>query len=146
MVHVTKIIFMKMIKLITHPVTIIIGFLLIMISGEHLGGCYLLYILLGLPHGAVHSLLAIVGIGLLLFSNYKYQQQFIFNIEPVLNIIGLILLLLSLFLFFYNDKSHYNYGTFYQTIPVLLLSVLALLVAGFLLHNLSKIKFRQMAS
>ena len=122
---------MKMIKLFTHPVVIIIAFLLILISGEHLGGFYLLYILLGLPHGAVHSLLAIVGIGLLFFTNYKYQQQFIFNIEPVLNIMGLIMLMLSLFLFFYNDKNHYNYGTFYQTIPVILLVVFALLVAGF---------------
>lgn len=137
---------MKMIKLFTHPVVVIIAFLLILISGEHLGGFYLLYILLGLPHGAVHSLFAVVGIGLLLFSNYKYQQQFIFNIEPVLNIMGLIMLLLSLFLFFYNDKSHYNYGTFYQTIPIILLSVFALLVAGFLFNNFSKIKFRQMAS
>lgn len=50
---------MKMIKLFTHPVVIIIAFLLILINGEHLGGFYLLYILLGLPHGAVHSLLAI---------------------------------------------------------------------------------------
>ena len=137
---------MKMIKFFTHPVVIIIAFLLILISGEHLGGFYLLYIVLGLPHGAVHSLLAIVGIGLLLFSNYKYQQQFIFNIEPVLNIIAVIVLLLSLFLFFYNDKSHYNYSTFYQTIPIMLLSVFALLVAGFLFNNFSKIKFRQMAA
>ena len=137
---------MKMIKLFTHPVVIIIAFLLILINGEHLGGFYLLYILLGLPHGAVHSLLAIVGIGLLFFTNYKYQQQFIFNIEPVLNIMGGIMILLSLFLFFYNDKSHYNYGTFYQTIPVILLSVFSLLVAGFLFNNFSKIKFRQMAS
>ena len=52
---------MKMIKLFTHPVVIIIAFLLILISGEHLGGFYLLYILLGLSHGAVHSLLAIDG-------------------------------------------------------------------------------------
>jgi len=137
---------MKMIKLFTHPVVIIIAFLLILISGEHLGGFYLLYILLGLPHGAVHSLLAIVGIGLLFFTNYKYQQQFIFNIEPVLNIMGGIMILLSLFLFFYNDKSHYNYGTFYQTIPVILLSIFSLSVAGFLFYNFSKIKFRQMAS
>jgi len=137
---------MKMIKLFTHPVVIIIAFLLILISGEHLGGFYLLYILLGLPHGAVHSLLAIVGIGLLFFTNYKYQQQFIFNIEPVLNIMGGIMILLSLFLFFYNDKSHYNYGTFYQTIPVILLSIFSLSVAGFLFNNFSKIKFRQMAS
>lgn len=135
-----------MIKLFTHPVVIIIAFLLILISGEHLGGFYLLYILLGLPHGAVHSLLAIVGIGLLFFTNYKYQQQFIFNIEPVLNIMGGIMILLSLFLFFYNDKSHYNYGTFYQTIPVILLSIFSLSVAGFLFNNFSKIKFRQMAS
>ena len=137
---------MKMIKLFTHPVLIIIAFLLILISGEHLGGFYLLYILLGLPHGAVHSLLAIVGIGLLFFTNYKYQQQFMFNIEPVLNIMGGIMILLSLFLFFYNDKSHYNYGTFYQTIPIILLSVFSLLVVGFLFNNFSKIKFRQMAS
>ena len=48
MAHAIKFTIMKKIKIITHPVTLILCFFLILISGEHLGGFYLLYILLGL--------------------------------------------------------------------------------------------------
>ncbi|MBC7886653.1 MAG: hypothetical protein H7Z13_02105 [Ferruginibacter sp.] len=135
---------MKLIKIISHPATLIICFLLVLISGQHLGGFYLLYILLGLPHGAVHSILGVMGVGILLFSHYKYKRAFIYMIEPLLNIAGVILLGLSLFLFFYNDRSQYNYSTFYETLPQISMVLFAFLIASFLVINL--IKLRQVAT
>jgi len=131
---------MKAIKLITHPVTLIICFSLVLISGEHIGGFYLLYILLGLPHGAIHSVLALGGIAILLFSNYKYKRIFTFLIEPFLNITGVVLLSLSLFLFFYKDDQHYNYSTFNQTVPLITIAVFVLLIVSFFVSNVLKIK------
>ncbi len=131
---------MKAIELITHPVTLIICFSLVLISGEHFGGFYLLYILLGLPHGATHSLLAVGGIAILLFSNYKYKRAFAFLIEPFLNIIGVVLLGLSLVLFFYKDNSHYNDSTFNQMVPMITITVFVLLIISFVVNNVIKMK------
>lgn len=131
---------MKAIKIITHPLTLIICFLFVLISGEHLGGFYLLYILLGLPHGATHSLLAVAGVAILLFSHYKYKREFQNWIEPCLNIIGVLLLGLSLFLFFFKDRNQYNHATFYQTVPQLILGLFAILIVSFLVSNLIRLR------
>jgi len=91
---------MKAINYITHSTVLIISFMLVLISGQQFGGFYLLYIMLALPHGGLHAILAVMGIAVLIFSNYKYKRQFSYLIEPLLNITGAALLFLSLFLFF----------------------------------------------
>lgn len=90
---------MKVLKILTHPYTLIISFLMIMISGEHLGGFYVLYLLLALPINASHSLLALIGIGLLLFSYHKYQGKSSHIVEAIVNIAGALLLFLSIYFF-----------------------------------------------
>lgn len=130
---------MNILKIITHPYTIIISFFAVMISGQQIGGFYLLYLLLGLPHGAIHSLLALGGIILLLISYNKFKKNRNYMLGRVINLVGLILLLLSLFFFFYKDKQHYNYGTFYQLIPQITLTIFSVLTFAFLLNNLLSI-------
>lgn len=127
---------MKVIKIFTHPFTLIISFFAIMISGEHLGGFYLLYILLALPYGGVHSLLALSGVLILLVNPYNYRRVNLYILKSIINIVGLALLLLSLFFFFHNDMQHYNYGTFYQTVPQITLIVFAVLALIFLIDNI----------
>ena len=133
---------MKALKYFSHPNVLIISFLLVLISGEHFGGFYLLYILLALPHGGIHAILATLGIIILIYSNYKYKREFSFLIEPILNITGAILLLFSLGLFFYNDKGQYNYGTFFQMIPLISLALFGLLSIGFLANNVLNMMLR----
>ena len=133
---------MKALKYLTHPTILIISFLLILISGEQFGGFYLLYILLALPHGGIHAILATLGIIILIYSNYKYKRQFSFLIEPILNITGAILLILSLGLFFNNDLRHYNYGTFFQIIPIITLTLFGLLSVGFLVNSVLNMRLR----
>lgn len=122
-------------KIITHPYIVIISFFIIMISGEHLGGFYLLYLLLALPHGGIHSLFALFGILLLLISYNKYKRKKIYLIESIINMVAIILLILSLFSFFYNDKERYNFGTFYQIVPQITLVVFSIIALTFLLDN-----------
>ena len=135
---------MKAINIISHPLILIIAFSLIIISGQHLGGVYLLYILLALPHAGIHAVLAVSGICILIFSNYKFKRSFTYLIEPLLNIGGVILLILSLFFFFLSDSSQYNDSTFYQLFPQISLAVFAILAIIFLINNL--IKIRQVAT
>ena len=70
---------MKAIQVITHPVTLIISFLFILISGEHWGGFYILYLLLALPHGGLHALLGFVGIVILVIAMNKKLETSRYN-------------------------------------------------------------------
>jgi TRAP-type uncharacterized transport system fused permease subunit len=128
---------MKVFKILSHPYTLIICFLMILISGEHLGGFYILYLLLALPHGAIHSILALAGIGVLLFTFYRFQRKKVHRAEILLNVLGLALLFLSIYLFFANDKQHYNFGTFEQVVPVSTLFFTGVIATLFLTDNLS---------
>lgn len=127
---------MKAIRIITHPYTIMISFFLIMISGQHWGGFYLLYVLIALPHAGIHALLALFGIALLAFTYSKYERKRIYHIESILNIIGILALIFSLFFFFYNDKQNYNEGTFYQLIPQITLIAFSILALAFIVDNI----------
>jgi len=126
---------MKALNIATHPVLLIVSFLFILISGEHLGGFYALYLLLALPHGWLHSILAVAGILILALSfNLKKNGRVISN--NILNIVGAILLVLSIVVFFYADKEGYNYGTFYQTVPIISLVLFGSLTLLFIIKNL----------
>ena len=143
--HVIKIFFMKIIHFITHPLFLIAYFLLLVISGESLSNFYCFYIVLALLHGGIHSMLAVLGIGILVFSYAKYKNNFNYKIEPILNIGGALLLLSSLFSFFYTDVDRYNYGTFYETVPLTILIVFILVELTFLIKNFMKIGFKMFA-
>src|SRR6218665_639932 len=65
----TKITRMKIIKWISHPVVVCFTFCMIFVSGDHFGGVYLLYILMALPQGGLHAILAISGISILAGQN-----------------------------------------------------------------------------
>ena len=127
---------MKALKVITHPYTLIISFLLIIISGEHLGGFYALYLLLALYYAGIHSLLGLGGIILLIVTKRTGIKNKETSWPNVLNIVGAVLLVLSLVWFFYWDKEGYNYGTFYQFIPRLSLILFGLTALLFIGRNL----------
>lgn len=128
---------MKLINIITHPVLMITSFSLILISGEHFGGFYLMYLLMAIPHGGVHAVLALLGAGLVLFSYGKYKRQSRFFIEPLLNILGAFGLYASLWLFFYNSWE-YNNGTFRQTVPLVSLALFGAVSLGFLVNSIAR--------
>ncbi|WP_033412005.1 hypothetical protein, partial [Segetibacter koreensis] len=96
---------------------------------------FLLYLLLGLPYGAIHSVLALVAIIILILNLHKYRRRETIK-ACLLEILGVLLLLLSLFLFFYNDTTHYNYGTFYFLVPVITLGLFTILAVSSLIMNI----------
>src|SRR4051794_23537054 len=131
---------MKLMHVLTHPYTITMCFFGILISGENWGGFYLLYLLLALPHLGFYAVSGFAGIGLLLVSkNVLKADKSVY--KGSINILAVLLLLLSLFFFFYNDKEHYNYGTFYQFVPQLTLFVFLAIAVVFLIHNVKLIFF-----
>ncbi|MFT4155135.1 hypothetical protein [Parafilimonas sp.] len=122
---------MKRLKLIiTHPLLIILLFCGIIISGEEMGGFYLLYILLGLPHFVIHSILGISGIFCLMLAYYiKKSKGYLFNIFGASCMCG------SLIYFFIQPNASYNYGTFHETLPMITLCAFGALVTYFIISN-----------
>jgi hypothetical protein len=127
---------MKTVKILVHPVSLIICFLMIIISGQHLGGFYLLYLLLALPHGSIHALLGISGAILLLINHYWIKLSVNKYVFIFINAVGSFLLAMSLYVFFINDKEHYNYGTFSQTVPLITLALFGIVFISFFINNI----------
>ena len=110
---------MKIISVLGYPLTIISCFFLLLISGKAFGGPYIIYLVLGLPHGAAYSLFAVFGILSLCITMYITKPNKHYWLKSALKITGIVLLGLSLFVFFQRDRMRYNYETFDQTVPVL---------------------------
>ena len=125
---------MKLFRILSHPYTLILSFLFILISGQHLGGFYVMYIFLGLIHGAVHSVLGFVGI-IVLAATYHSVWSKTSPLRQLLNITGVGLLFASLYFFFTNDKQHYNWGTFDESIPLATLCFVGFIALCFLVGN-----------
>jgi hypothetical protein len=118
---------MKAIKVIGHPVLLMSLFLLLIIEGDNFGGFYLLYLLLALPHGALYAVIAVAGL-ICIFIGYKTYRIRTHPIKPILYLLGVALMVLSLFIFF--GKGNKN-ATFKELIPL----------ASFVLFGISLIYF-----
>lgn len=108
---------MKIIQIIGHPVCVMCLYLLLLISGQSFGGFYILYIFMGLPNGTPDALVSTLGLGLM-FLGYKVYRKRFHPIKPLLYIIGNVVMILGLVLFFQVTKG-YNDATFQQAVPLM---------------------------
>jgi len=118
-----------------NPICIVIAFSMVLISQEHLGSFYFIYVFLGLPFRALHSLLGLSGM-LIAFVNLLMFQKKKEQIFRVLNILTTLLFYASLIVFFLQDRAHYNYATFEQTVPLIFMSLFVILSIGFIVINI----------
>ena len=125
---------MKTLKILSHPYLLLSLFSLILISGKSFGGIYLMYLAMALPHGGAHALLALAGVAVLIFTRERYHRQKQVVLEPILNISGAFLLVGSLLYFF--SQSRYNWGTFEQTVPLVMLSLFGVCWFLFVVWNM----------
>ena len=126
---------MKFFKIISHPFALIMSFLFILISGQHFGGFYILYLLLALPHGGIYAIVAAIGIIVLVATYYKFRRRFLYRIEPIFNFLGMLMLLLSLFIFFYDDKTGKHSQTLMEFLPLLSLTLFMIFAICFFISN-----------
>jgi hypothetical protein len=128
---------MKIIRIISHPYALLFCFSFMIISGESTGGFYIMYILLGLLHGVLHSLLGFYGMLLLVIGYHLPLKRNVF-IKQVLNVIGVALMVSSVLIFFGNDTTQYNWGTFEQGLPMFTLVVTTFVAVCFLIGTFWK--------
>jgi hypothetical protein len=119
-------------RVINHPLFIVCMFCAIIISGEQMGGFYLLYILLGLPHFVPHAILGVLGIVCLLFTYYNKQKM-----TFLLRVLGAAFTIASLLYFFLQPNGSYNYNTFNEALPLSTLVIFGIVVINFILRNIA---------
>ena len=106
---------MKALKIIGHPVLLISLYLLLIIEGDQFGGFYLLYLVMAIPHGVPYAIVALIGL-LCVFTGYKVYRTKTHFIKPTLYLLGFIIMLFSLVLFFGKGNK---WSTFELTVPLL---------------------------
>jgi len=127
---------MKLYKFLINPLLPVLSFVFILISGESFGGVYLLYLSIGLAHGGIHSIAGFSGIAFLLLSYFMSLQGGKKSISIWSNLSGILLMWISLFLFFYNDKNNYNISTFYELVPQIFLVIFFSISICFIVDNI----------
>lgn len=107
---------MKIVSILKHPILITALFCVLLISGEAWGGIYFQYIILGLIHGSAFAITGLIAVCASLPA----------TIAPLLaskisRLAMVILMPLSLFLFFTGERKTYYGATFEQPMPLLML-------------------------
>lgn len=123
---------MKIRKILGHPYTLVTSFFLITITGQQASGIYFGYLVLGMSYGAVYSILGTMGIAVILFSHFKYKRYDQSMDESIINLLGAVLLILSLFLFFYHNTDKLSVGIYGQAITLVTLLVFGVLTTCFI--------------
>ena len=118
-------------RVLTHPFFVVLCFCCVIISGEQMGGIYLFYILLGLPHLVLHSVFGVLGIALLLITYRHHLTRTFF-----LRVAGAVFMITSLLYFFLQQNGSYNYNTFHELLPVSTLIIFTVVVTIFIFKNL----------
>lgn len=133
---------MKLINVLTHSVLLAISFSFIVISGEKFSWFYVIILLIGITQFYIHAILGLTGILFLLILPS-------FNVSKLrthcLNLFGGLLIFLSLFSFFENDTSKYNWPTFSDPISRFTLVLFGILWTVFVIKHttgLAKLLFK----
>ncbi len=124
---------MKFLSIISHPYALVTSFFFIIVSGQQVDQVYVRYLVAGLPGGAWHSLAGLSGIGLILYSHFRYRDRDKTLDEHFTNLVGVIMLVLSLFLFFYANAESYPAEAFNQGIFLTTMLIFCIFVTCFIL-------------
>lgn len=124
---------MKLLKIIGHPITVTILFLIILISGRSIGGFYLFYLMIAVSNGLIHGILALIAVSLFLIAHLPLKNNAV--ARSILDSAAVLCLLLSLYFFFHNDSEGYNSGSFSTGAFWITFSLFALAAIGLLVRD-----------
>ena len=125
-------------RFLVHPITLCVLFCSLIISGESNGGLYIFILLMGLPFGALHSLIGITGIVILILSFYPKRTTLV----AAFRLISCICFVASLVRFFVQPGGNYNYPTFHQFVPLAILITFSLSLLLFVLNQMQLLGIR----
>jgi hypothetical protein len=101
---------MKWSNIITHPITQVFSFCIILISGSYFGGPYIFFLYHAAQEGIAFAITGLLGITLCLASLVIYKST--------LQLAGTLMMVLSLVIFFWSPRWHNSSGTFSEPVPL----------------------------
>jgi len=101
---------MKWSNIITHPITQVFSFCIILISGPYIGGPYIFFLYHAAQEGIAFAIIGLLGITLCLASLVIYKSA--------LQLAGTLMMVLSLVIFFWSPRWHNSSGTFSEPLPL----------------------------
>lgn len=101
---------MKWNNIITHPITQVFSFCIILISGSYIGGPYIFFLYHAAQEGIAFAIIGLLGITLCLASLVIYKSA--------LQLAGTLMMVLSLVIFFWSPRWHNSSGTFSELVPL----------------------------
>jgi hypothetical protein len=101
---------MKWSNIITHPITQVFSFCIILISGSYIGGPYIFFLYHAAQEGIAFAIIGLLGITLCLASLVIYKSA--------LQLAGTLMMVLSLVIFFWSPRWHNSCGTFSEPLPL----------------------------
>ena len=122
----------KITSVILHPLLIALLFCGLIISGESNASFYISILMLGLPYGIMHAIIGFVGIALLVLAIALPKK----NVSSIVSLLGALCLIISLFRFFSQPGGSYNYNTFREFVPLILILFFTLLITLFIIKHL----------
>jgi hypothetical protein len=134
----TKLFFMKLLKILTHPWLLVPSFCFILISGEALAQFYAVHLVMSVQEGMMHGILGIAGIIIIIVGHLVFKNRNP-KIERITNLIGVGLMIGSLYIFFANDRQSYNANTFSEILPLATVLIFVALAFLFIVSNLGSI-------
>ena len=117
---------MKIVNVIGHPVSVMSMYLLLMISGEKMGGFYALFVFMRLFHGMPDAIVSALGLGAMLLG-YKICRNHYQPIKTGLYLLGSGVMMIGLVMFF-ETTDGYNSPTFHQGVPLFTFALFGLFV------------------
>ena len=133
MTKLIKLINMKFItRFILSPITLVLLFSFLIISGKSSAYFYVILVVMGLSVSALHSIFGLAGIIILLSSFMTKEKQLI----AVSRLLGALCLSTSLVMFFTQSGANYNYNTFTESLPLIFLIIFSLAVIFFIMNQI----------
>jgi hypothetical protein len=122
----------RILLIVLHPLFIVLLFCGLIIYGEEMASFYISILMLGLPYGIMHAIVGVVGIALLVIGMILPKK----TIPSIVNLLGALCLIISLYRFFTQPGASYNYNTFRALVPLILIIVFAFLITLFIIKQL----------
>ncbi len=126
-------------QILSHYIMVAISFCLIIISGQSTGFFYLTLLMLGLTHALLHSILGIAGLILVFLSGGSKQTP----VKAYIGLSGVVCMILSLVRFFTQPGGSYNYPTFRQLFPLLMMSLFLISLLLFAVRQLQSFRIKK---
>lgn len=126
---------MLLFKIITHPAVVLASIGIVVIAGEASAGIFLQFFVMNLLTMNLFAVVCAIGLVILFFSFMIVGKQNMLS-HSIMNVSGILLIMLSVYLFFYWLPWENSYQSFTTFIPLCTVILAGICSTAFLARNI----------